>query len=629
MITRYTALAFVFAFLAITSATATDFVAKQLDYVLVAPGVYNFKLKVRNDNVLGDAFAVRFEVFLGMNASGTKVYDYTVEQPTLAPFTERDVVSEQSYSPTVSGSTFVRASVVYGSEIDPGDNIIDLIFTALRPGCVAKETWHAGPSIAIDQQLTTWPAQPMLGDKLRPGDVVGIRALVSDLDLLEQGCGCAEFDTTVIRGPYPDAVVYEWTIEGEGTLLQSISGDRNSVMWQIPVCPSGENFGATVRLRVRNPGGKGGDAELSGSIQFNVSTSRIYAADAAITWDPYTYNIGAIITPLTPQVPGVVEAIQGRSCNPIPPKWEKGPGIVNGGIKKISAPHLCPEYLTLMSVTASDVDNYQLVCESTTTSCSPSDTLTNTSSDQLSYTWSIIGGAGELPQGNTGASVVVRRSASKPTILQCVINDGGLQADDDPITVLDTLPPAGKPKAFVGLGDDEGTSPSKLGSAVWDYWSGNESEETYGGRSGALRSAFNSMVTKLTDAGYDLVTNDSLLVTDFELVIKNSCIKTFVFVGHGASGHINMARMNVGGWGTPTRSASHVESFSNSQFNCKKHPFLRDLVLLACETMKGSWNDVQVYGRSHGWKTTKFFASIRSWAYWSYSPLPPIILTVD
>jgi len=111
--------------------------------------------------------------------------------------------------------------------------------------------------------------------------------------------------------------------------------------------------------------------------------------------------------------------------------------------------------------------------------------------------------------------------------------------------------------------------------------------------------------------------------------LKDPCIKAFVFVGHGSNGNINMARMDVGGWNYPTKRAESVKGISKGEFGCEQHPFLRDVQLLACQTMQGDWNQIQVYGRSHGWRTTKAFASIRWYAFWTYTPYPPIILTVD
>lgn len=621
---------------ALPSLHATDFVAKKLTVVPVSIGIYQMILRVRNDNVLADAFAVRWEIYLGADASGAKVFDYTQDEPTLQPFTERDVTATENFTATTGGSHYIRGTVVYGSEIDPSDNSTTLIFEAVVPECEAGETWRAGPAMTIVSSFKIWPDTPMAGDKLRPADVIGISALVTDADLLEQSCGCLEEDTSVVRGPYPDDVQYDWTLEGPGALIQAPSGNKNIIMYQLPVCPPSEFFSATVRLRVTNSGGKAPDEEVSGSVFFNVSTARIYSADFTPTWDAYTYDVSPSYNHLQPKSDGVVETASGEACKPLEPIWSKGPAIsVTGGMRKSSAPFLCPEYLTLLSVDANDIDNYKLVCESTPATCSPSDTISNTSSDRLTYTWSIIGGAGQLPLSATESSVVVRRSASNPTIVQCIVDDGGLQANDDSITIIDTLPPVGKPKAFVGLGDDEGTSVSKIAGSVWDYWKETfggtlSGEDTYGGRSGALRSAHATLVSKLTDAGYDVIADDSLVVTEFQATVEDPCIKAWAFVGHGASGKINMARSFIAGsWNTPQRGSNNVTGVTQALFNCNRHPFWRDLVLLACETMQGGWGDVQVYGRSHGYAETKRFATLRWWAYWSYKPFPPIILTVD
>lgn len=618
-------------FAATVPTTATDFVAKKLDVIMITSGIYQLQLLVRNDNVLADAFAVRFEIWKGSVASGQTVFSYTQDESTLAPFTERTVTAEQSFSPTTSGTYVARATVLYGSEIDPPDNAIDLIFEALKPGCKAGETWHAGPAMVIEQPLRIWPDTPSIGDKFRPGDVIGISALVSDMDLMEQSCGCAEEDTSVLRGPYPDDVSYEWSLEGPGSIIQGASGNHSTVMYQMPVCPSPLVFSATVSLRVRNGSGKAADAEISGSVTFNFSIARIYSTDFTPTWQPYTFAVGPIIQQLSPHADVPVEGRAGRGCTPQPPAWDKAGGIsVARGIETTSAPFLCPEYLTLAQVRASDVDNYRLVCAETPTTCGPNDTIRNSSADRLSYQWSIIGGGGELVLPTSGPSIVVRRSASQPTILQCVINDGGAQADDDPVTLLDTLPAVGKPKAYVGLGDDEGTSASKVGSAIYDYWIGDgNAEPPYGGRSAALRSAWETMHEHYESAGYDVIADDSMLVGEFDPVFSDPCIKVFAFVGHGSGGHINMARMDEGGWNVPSRSASHVTAITQREFNCDKSPFLIDIVMLACETMKGGWNGVQVYGRSHGYTTTKFFGTLRSYAYWSYEPYPPLILTTE
>ena len=622
--------------LSVSTAGATDFVAEKLEARVLRPGVFQFVTTVLNDNVINDPFAVRVEVWLGTNSSGTKVYDYTQDEPTLASGARREVVAEMPFEAEEAGSYYATSTVVYQDEVDPSDNIISLIFEYLRAGCETEETWHAGPAMSIDRNLTLWLDNPAIGDKLRPGDVVGISALVSDQDYLEHGCGCAEEDTSVLRGPFPDQIEYEWSIEGEGSLVQSPAG-TNTVMWQLPLCEPTGIFTTTVTLTVRNKEGKGPDQVLTGSVRFSANAARLYDPDGPISWEPYTYSINAQVTPLTPGTDDEPAVKEGESCTPLEPIWDKGQGIsVDDGIQATSAPFLCPEYLTLLSVGARDLDGYLLICEGDEQDgCSPSDTLSGASEDHLTYTWSIVGGAGEFPAGNTGSTVVVRRSALLSTIVECRIDDGALQAGDDAVVLRDTLEPVGRPKALVALGDDEGTSLNKFSRNLVNGWSdifgqGQAVADVYGGRSGALRSAYNSVVSSLTNAGYDVIADDSLESQEFTSYMQDPCIKAFAFIGHGSGGNINMARFNFNGsWSTPTKRAESVTQQTENVFGCDRSPFIRDLQLLACETMQGDWDQIQVLGRSHGWRTTKAFASIRWYAFWSYTPYPPIILTVD
>ena len=612
---------------------ATDFEASNPRAFEVSLGVFRFSVFVKNANVVGDLFGVRFDVFLGNTATGNPVWTWTQDEPTLAPGATRTVQSTQTFAPETPGTYTLRSTVVYESEIDPADNVVDLIFTHLRAGCEASEQWHAGPGFSVVQPLDYWPKDPQL-DELRPADVIGISALVTDADYLEQKCGCADNDTSVMRGPYPDRVTYQWTIsEGPGTLIQSDDPEAAStVMYRLPTCPPNTDFfRVVIRVTVRNPGGSHAPDELvTGVIRFHV-----FKFESSST---YTYDVDASIDlPIDNGRSSSTSPVAGESCTPIEPVWTRSSPITAPlGIRSQSSEFLCPEYLTLLTVKASDTDDAILVCEGDQQGgCSPSDTSSRSERDGLVYTWSITGGAGEFPAGATGPSVVVRRSAGSATTVQCRITDAGLQAADEPLVLTVVLPAVGKPKALVGLGDDEGTSPSKLAEGVIDAWAGilginRQPQTVYGGRSSALRSAWSSLKDKLEAAGYDVIADDSLLAEELTSRLENPCYKTIAFVGHGSSGDLNMARtFESGDWVNHRLNSTNLGLASQARFNCAKHPFVRELVLLACEAMLDDWPGKLYWGRSHGFRETKTFAMLRRWAYWTFEPLPPVILTVD
>lgn len=614
---------------------ATDFKVLKVNVDTPEPSKYSINVTVRNDNMLDDAFAIRVDIYKGSSAAGTHVWNTFHEEPTLEKYSNRSVLVSELFTTTDAGEYYVYARILYAYDIDTTNNWGSTVFIAENPGCVAKETWHSGPPMVIVNNISSWPSEPLVSSMLRPGDVIAFSAFVTDEDYLIHGCECAGDDTSAVRGPYPDDVQYRWKLSGEGTLVNT-GNTQNTIMWQLPACPNSRIYEATIDLEVTNSGSKAADLPLTGTIVVRVNTWRIYDADTPPNWQPYTYDVVVDITPLKPKSGGNPELEQGKACTPQDVIWEKASGIevVGNGIQRMSAPMLCPEYATVLSVLAMDKDKMKLPCDAAMGTCGKSDTLTAYRDDGLFYQWSIVGGAGELPLGSSGPTVVVRRSAMKNTIVQCIINDGGSMADDEAVVLRDTLPPVGKPKALVGLGDDEGTSLKKFGKSVWDGWleilGYDTSYETiYGGRSMALRRTFNAAFQKLAGAGYEVIRDDSLLQSELSAYVKDPCIKAMVFVGHGASGRINMARENIGGWVNPTFSLPHLVSAITTAFSCQKHPFLRDVLFLACEVLQAGWDGHLVWGRVHGWDTTKRFAVLEHYASWTYNPFPPIVLTVD
>src|SRR5688572_3457064 len=87
---------------------ATDFEASNPQAIEISIGVFRFSVTVRNANVIGDPFAVRFDVFFGGTATGTPVWTWTQEESTLAPGATRTVQSTQQFTPDTTGTYTLR-----------------------------------------------------------------------------------------------------------------------------------------------------------------------------------------------------------------------------------------------------------------------------------------------------------------------------------------------------------------------------------------------------------------------------------------------------------------------------------------------------------------------------------------
>jgi len=493
--------------------------------------------------------------------------------------------------------------------------------------CITKDEKLAGDGLRVQQNLKTFPNGDELSGFMQRGDVIALSALVSDKDFILHQCICNEDTTSELWGPYSDLVYYEWSLEGEGKLL--IPDDQSgTVLYELPICIE-KKFEATVRLRVRN-GEKSmaEDETITGSFTIKVSPALNLLTDPNNPPPPgwgSTLIISIAKNELSSGGDGVLNTKDDAACYPQDIVFDPATDIqVNGDIRVTEAPFCKPDFAVLVSVDAEDIDSYSLKCVGEE-ECASEDSISKTFYDPLRYDWSIISGIGDFPLGNKGKSVVFHKSKSSGADLKCIItNIDGKSNDGTSKEVYIHINAAEKPKAFVGLGDDEASVTVDKLIAEWYY-----EKEVYVGPARGFKSSAVAMKSSLEAAGYEVEFWEHVSDRDINFAIQNPLFQAFVLVGHGSHGYINMAGRDQG-LGTIRYSGSKLIAANQIAYNCEESPRIRDLQLIGCEGLMGNWGDGLYQGaRLHGWKTTKIVALLEYYARITYTPLPPRNLALD
>ena len=447
--------------------------------------------------------------------------------------------------------------------------------------CRTDFEWRRGPAIKIAQGLNYWPKDQAVLNKMRPGDVIGISVYAEDLDYLVQKCTDCDGGVTIKKwGPYADRVIYKWAlVSGDpGQLIDIGNSENNMVMYQIPLCGWGAKRAtqsATVTVEITNDPNalKVVDPSILGtSITLNMKKDYREL--------PGWIQVEVVITSGQTQPDETIIEVQEGACVPQGPNWTAFTQIINSDVTFKDAPDLCPNYLTLLSVEAGDFDEAELKCIDPDPNCLSS-TRMRISGDPLQYEWKLASGAGEFPLGNTGPVVAFRRSRTQDGLVQCsIIRDSRTQANDPQVSTSGKLIfKAKKPRAFVGIGD----------ATTW-----------YGARIIDLERAAEKAKEKYEALGYEVEHNPSATINDVVAVIKTSCYQALWITGHGAIGAIFMLEPPTPNIFTPLTLGFE----SRIAWGCSQQPFIRELVLLGCNTYNASWPQNLVCGKVHSFHYT-------------------------
>ena len=333
------------------------------------------------------------------------------------------------------------------------------------------------------------------------------------------------------------------------------------------------------------------------------------------------------ITPLKANDNDVYEESFEGSCNPLLVKIDDyNPITVVSEIKETIAPNVCPDYSVILSAEAIDEDRITMECQpkSDTSGCTVMSDTTFIIQSPLKYTWYFESGLGEFPMGNVGSSVVLRKSESKDSFVKCVIRSQSDSDNEEPITLKYKVNKAKKPKAFVGLGDDENT-----GDLVKLYHSiVHDADDVYGGKSSGFYAVAESMKDKYAAAGFDVTFAEYTSVGLLNSILEDPCYQAFCVVSHGTGGDVLLSGGSSNDFldeYTSFIARKHNEAF----WGCGKNPSIRDVQLLACNALDSPWDDAfNCNARIHGYKETKILATLRFYAYWQFIPLKPLTLAL-
>ncbi|MBK9249162.1 MAG: hypothetical protein IPM69_13875 [Ignavibacteria bacterium] len=337
-------------------------------------------------------------------------------------------------------------------------------------------------------------------------------------------------------------------------------------------------------------------------------------------------KITAVIQKLNPgESIDYTEALIGN-CESSPLAYDKyTPISIVNPITETIAPNVCPDYAVLLSVNAIDEDQVIIECapKFKSQTCKTKSNKTIIAKDNISYTWILISGKGEFPLGNTGSTVVFRKSQSEDAVLMCEIKNEFSLAEDPVIRLNYTVKKAKKPKAFVGLGDDENTGDLvKLYHLIV-----HKADDVYGGKGSGFHSVAESMVQAYEKAGYDVTFYEYTSVGIINSILEDPCYQAFCMVGHGSGGNVLLS-------GNTSESFDEYTSFIARKYNetfwgCSRNPSIRDVQLLACNALDSPWESAfNCNARVHGYKETKLLATLRFYAYVQFRPYKPLTLAL-
>ena len=585
-----------------------------------------FKARVNNLLYLpAEEFHFGIRIFKDQQFQDTS-YNEIMYDENLVEYTNKEYTFGNMFSVTEPGMYYGYAYVYYENDIDRSDDTItfSMTFIETEGGCYTEYEHLIGEGLKVDENLSYFPNDNILAGYMQRGDVIGLSAKVSDKDYIHQLCICGDDTTSSLLGLYSDEVYYSWTLEGPGK-LHAPDIRSGKVFYEIPLCVT-TSITATVNLMVTNLNGNFAlDTPISGSFTINIDACprRAYAAGSTPDWSSSCLSVAITKNDLSNGGDGSHSTKEGAECAPEAIVFDKGnPITVTGSITKTEAEFCKPDYAALLSVEASDYDNFTLKCTGEG-ACASNDSIVSLLIDPLKYEWHLVSGKGEFPLGNTGSSVVFHKSRSEGATIECSISNVDSKAADDVQKLTITLEAAKKPKAFVGLGDDEALL--SVGEIIWGW---NYPDDTYYGRNSTFLTVAESMKTKLEDAGYEVDFREHMTRNDLKLAFKNPLFQAVAVVAHGASGRLNMAGRNER-LGTITFTHLDLVSANKEAYDCEENPRVRDLQLLACEAARGKWHEgLHCNAQFQAWRTTKRLVSLRYYAYWTYTPLDPVNLSL-
>lgn len=559
-----------------------------------------------------------------------EAFSSTVTEYELPAYSENSYTLEQTFSSEIPYKYYGYVYVDYEFDIDRSNDSLRFEITFIEeetPECKPEYEFIAGDGFRVAKNLSYFPDDKTLAGYMQRGDVIGLNAEVTDNDYIRQLCICSDDTSSSFWGPYSDHVYYEWTLQGPGKIIQHDDGS-GTVLYELPTCIESP-YTATVTLTVKNGlDSWASDDEITGSYEINVEScpTRIYPADMVPDWDPSCLMINITKNELSNGSDGEMKSYDGSNCTPVNIEFDLAQPIeAADNVIAETGEFTMPDYAELLTVQAQDIDYFKLKCESQEGMCVAEDSIVTLFRDVLDYEWELVSGKGEFPLGNKGKSVVFHKSRSEGATVKCMISNRDAKSDDgNSLEVTYTLDSAKKPKAFVGIGDDEDTG--SMGKLFWQYY---YDEDIYGGKHPGFKSAAESMKTKLEEAGYEVYYNEYTTAGIVDIVVKDPLYQAMVLVGHGLGGSMIL----TGGGselGFDEYTATSLISANSDAYNCIESPRLRDLQLIGCEALRGNWSSgLHCGARLHGWRTTKRVGSLRYYAYWTYTPLDPVNLSLE
>jgi hypothetical protein len=496
------------------------------------------------------------------------------------------VTTTSSWTPTVAGTYHAHAICF---DVIDSPFFFTSTFTVVI-GCGISTEWHKGPAMQIVRNLDYFPKDSVLAN-MRPGDAIGLSCSVRDQDLLVQKCTCDGAEKTAIWGPYEDKVIYTWSIVGSGSLVQSASSEKNAVIYHIPYCIDEIAIYKhlpvidTVFVTVSNDPAsvKAGDDVMKGMYIITIlyCPPSIYAEG----FFPEALSVSVMVSPLRPNQDENVVTESMPACDPSTPVWDKATPLT--GSTKVAVtdvPNLCPDYLVLLSADVSDNDKLTLTCVPAGNACVYPATLTPTIGDPVKYSWTLVTGKGSFPLGSNGSTVLFWKSRSSDATVRCDAVDSRTQANDDPISIFsDTIPKTKRPKAYVALGNGKNSTLAAIGDLSWT--------NSY------FAKAADQLRVDYENAGYEVPQQNGAL-PGIQTALQDPCYQVFGIVAHGVvvdrkgeevyTGDISLSDGEL-------FNPSEIRNQSRVAFGgCRRSPFLREIDLLGCGSLRGDWA-----GRTH------------------------------
>lgn len=599
----------------------------------------SFKLRIDNINVLiAEEYTIGVSLYSDSDYIKSLLQD-TMKKVELPPNSTIDVEFESVYIPETSGSLYFRAWVYYFNDINRENDKIEYEITIIEKPeiiCSIDTLWHSGPQLKVINNLDYFPKDKELNDYIQRGDVIALSALVTDDDILEQLCICNGDTNSKLIGSLSDDVIYEWVLEGEGRLIfgdDTSPNKSNMVMYEIPVCSGKDRFKkSVVTLNIRNSNSSlAPDKSISGKFEIfmDFCPQRIYPADIVPDWCSSCISVQIKKEDLIPQPGTELTSKEGEACLPADVTFDLyNPITSNAEIIVDTARYCLPDYAVLLTADASDQDRIDIACESGESGCQVNDEenpakMTILHEDAIEYTWEIVTGKGAFPLGNKGKSVVFHKSRSEGATIKCIMSNQNQNSKDANIEKIITLEKSKKPKAFVGIGDDEDTG---LADIIYEWW---HETDVYGGQEEGFTTIANYMKEEFEEDGYEVYfqakTSEGLLNT----VLQDPIYQAFCIVGHGLGGAMILSG-GGGPLGFDEYTATSAMKAHLSAYNCSENPKMRDVQLIGCEAMKGNWSSAFHCGaRVHGWRTTKRLGSLKWYALWTFEALPVVNLSLD